>query len=68
MGPDFSADNEITEANPDGTWGVFGSSDDTNKISLEIVDNPNSTGNSSSKVLKIVEQGGQQVWQGFSSI
>ncbi len=64
MGPDFSSDNEITEANPGGTWGVFGFSEG-NKIQLEIVDNPNTTGNSSAKVLKIVEQGGQQVWQGF---
>ena len=64
MGPDFSEDNESNEANPDGTWGVFGS-DAANKIQLEIVDNPNPTGNSSAKVLKIVEQGDQQVWQGF---
>ncbi len=64
MGPDFSEANENNEANPDGTWGVFGS-DAANKIQLEIVDNPNTTGNSSAKVLKIVEQGGQQVWQGF---
>ena len=64
MGPDFSEANENNEANPDGTWGVFGS-DAANKIQLEIVDNPNPTGNSSAKVLKIVEQGDQQVWQGF---
>ena len=50
MGPDFSSDNEITEANPGGTWGVFGFSEG-NKIQLEIVDNPNTTGNSSAKVL-----------------
>jgi hypothetical protein len=64
MGPDFSASKENTDANTDGTWGVFGS-DESSKIQLEIVDNPNSTGNSSAKVLKIVEQADQQVWQGF---
>ena len=64
MGPDFSEDNEITEANPDGTWGVFGS-DAANKIELEIVANPNTTGNTSAKVLKIEEEAGQQAWQGF---
>jgi len=64
MGPDFSAENENNDSNPDGSWGVFGFSEG-NKIELEIVDNPNTTGNSSAKVLKIEEQGGQQVWQGF---
>ena len=64
MGPDFSEDNEITEANPDGTWGVFGS-DAANKIELEIVANPNTTGNASAKVLKIEEEAGQEPWQGF---
>jgi len=64
MGPDFSEDNEITEANPDGSWGVFGS-DAANKIELEIVANPNTTGNASAKVLKIEEEAGQEPWQGF---
>jgi hypothetical protein len=64
MGPDFSADKEITESNTGGSWGVFGS-DEANKISLEIVDNPNTSGNTSSRVLKIVEQADQQPWQGF---
>jgi hypothetical protein len=64
MGPDFSEDNENNEANPDGTWGVFGNKDD-NKIELEIVANPNTTGNTSSKVLKIEEEAGQEPWQGF---
>lgn len=64
MGPDFSDDNEITEANPDGSWGVFGS-DAANKIELEIVANPNTTGNPSAKVLKIEEEAGQEPWQGF---
>lgn len=64
MGPDFSDENENNESNPQGTWGVFGFSEG-NKIELEIVDNPNTTGNASAKVLKIEEQGGQQVWQGF---
>src|SRR6056300_252345 len=64
MGPDFSDENENNESNPQGSWGVFGFSEG-NKIELEIVDNPNTTGNSSAKVLKIEEQGGQQVWQGF---
>ncbi len=64
MGPDFSADNESNDANPDGTWGVFGS-DASNKIELEIVANPNTTGNSSAKVLKIEEEAGQEPWQGF---
>jgi hypothetical protein len=64
MGPDFSEANESNEANPDGTWGVFGS-DAANKIQLEIVDNPNTTGNASSKVLKIEEEAGQEPWQGF---
>ena len=64
MGPDFSDDNENNGDNPDGTWGVFGFSEG-NKIQLEIVDNPNTTGNASAKVLKIVEQGNQEVWQGF---
>lgn len=64
MGPDFSDDNEITEANPDGSWGVFGS-DAANKIELEIVANPNTTGNASAKVLKIEEEAGQEPWQGF---
>ncbi|MGB0790706.1 MAG: hypothetical protein ACPGRT_04410 [Flavobacteriaceae bacterium] len=64
MGPDFSSDNENNADNPSGTWGVFGFSDG-NKIQLEIVDNPNTTGNASAKVLKIVEQADQQVWQGF---
>ena len=65
MGPDFSADNEINDANPDGTWGVFGAKEEGKEIQLEIVDNPNTAGNSSTKVLKIVEQGNQEVWQGF---
>jgi hypothetical protein len=64
MGPDFSEDNESNEANPDGTWGVFGS-DAANKIELEIVSNPNTTGNASAKVLKIEEEAGQEPWQGF---
>ena len=64
MGPDFSEDNESNEANPDGTWGVFGNKDD-NRIELEIVANPNTTGNTSSKVLKIEEEAGQEPWQGF---
>jgi hypothetical protein len=64
MGPDFSEDNENNEANPDGTWGVFGNKDD-NRIELEIVANPNTTGNTSSKVLKIEEEAGQEPWQGF---
>ncbi len=64
MGPNFSADKEITESNTGGSWGVFGS-DEANKISLEIVDNPNTSGNTSSRVLKIVEQADQQPWQGF---
>lgn len=64
MGPDFSDDAENNGDNPDGTWGVFGFSEG-NKIQLEIVDNPNTTGNASAKVLKIVEQGNQEVWQGF---
>jgi hypothetical protein len=64
MGPDFSADNENNESNPEGTWGVFGS-DASNKIELEIVANPNTTGNTSSKVLKIEEEAGQEPWQGF---
>ena len=64
MGPDFSDDTENNGDNPDGTWGVFGFSEG-NKIQLEIVDNPNTTGNASAKVLKIVEQGNQEVWQGF---
>jgi len=65
MGPDFSADNEINDANPDGTWGVFAAEGDSEKITLEIVDNPNTTGNESAKVLKIVEPANQAVWQGF---
>ncbi len=64
MGPDFSEDNENNESNPEGTWGVFGS-DASNKIELEIVANPNTTGNTSSKVLKIEEEAGQEPWQGF---
>ena len=64
MGPDFSEDNESNEANPDGTWGVFGNKDD-NRIELEIVANPNTTGNTSSKVLKIEEEAAQEPWQGF---
>jgi hypothetical protein len=64
MGPDFSEDNENNDTNPDGTWGVFGNKDD-NRIELEIVANPNTTGNTSSKVLKIEEEAGQEPWQGF---
>jgi len=64
MGPDFSEENENNESNPDGTWGIFGNKDE-NRIELEIVDNPNTTGNASSKVLKIEEEAGQEPWQGF---
>jgi len=60
MGPDFSDENE-----ENGVWGVFGQKEETNKIELEIVDNPNSTGNSSAKVLKIEEEANQDSWQGF---
>jgi hypothetical protein len=65
MGPDFSEDNENNGDNPEGTWGIFGAKEEGKEIQLEIVANPNTTGNSSAKVLKIVEQGNQEVWQGF---
>jgi len=60
MGPDFSDENEEK-----GTWGVFAAEGDPEKISLEIVDNPNNSGNESSRVLKIVEPANQAAWQGF---
>lgn len=63
-GPDFDSAKENNASNPTGTWGVFGS-DEANKIALSIVDNPNPTGNTSAHVLSIVEQAGQEPWQGF---
>ena len=63
-GPDFASSKENNASNPTGTWGVFGT-DEANKMALSIVDNPNPTGNTSAHVLSIVEQAGQEPWQGF---
>ena len=63
-GPDFDSSKENNDSNPTGTWGVFGT-DAANKMALSIVDNPNPTGNTSAHVLSIVEQAGQEPWQGF---
>ncbi len=63
-GPDFDSSKENNDSNPTGTWGVFGT-DAANKMALSIVDNPNPTGNTSAHVLSIVEQAGQEFWQGF---
>ena len=49
MGPDLSEENE-----ENGVWGVFAADGDSEKVSLEIVDNPNNTGNASAKVLKLL--------------
>ena len=63
-GPDLDSSKESNASNPTGTWGVFGT-DEANKMALSIVDNPNPTGNTSAHVLSIVEQAGQEPWQGF---
>jgi len=65
-GPSFSLENENLDANPLGNWGRFGEGEGGNpKIEVAYADNPNTTGNTSDKVVQISEPVGVASWAGM---
>jgi len=65
-GPSFSLENENLEANLLGNWGRFGAGEGGNpKIEVAYADNPDTTGNTSDKVVHISEPVGVASWAGM---
>ena len=65
-GPSFSFENENLEANLLGNWGRFGAGEGGNpKIEVAYADNPDTTGNTSDKVVHISEPVGVASWAGM---
>lgn len=58
-------DYEFTADNLQGDWGAFGAKDDATAPVVSYVDNPDTTGNDSATVLKIVKQKGSWGWSGI---
>jgi hypothetical protein len=58
-------DYEFDKDNLDGDWGAFGAKNDATAPVVSYVDNPDTNGNDSDTVLKIVKQSGSEGWSGI---
>lgn len=63
-GPSLSAENMQPDDRSQGNWSRFGSVGE-NSISVEYADNPDKTGNTSDRVIKVTEPVGVESWAGF---
>jgi len=61
----LDGDYEFDKDNLDGDWGAFGAQGDATAPVVSYVDNPDTTGNDSATVLKIVKQNGAFAWSGI---
>lgn len=61
----LDADYEFSADNLQGDWGSFGAQGDATSPVVSYVDNPDTTGNDSATVLKIVKQSGAFDWSGI---
>lgn len=61
----LDGDYEFTSDNLQGDWGAFGAKGDATAPAVSYVDNPDTNGNDSATVLKIVKQSGAEAWSGI---
>ena len=61
----LDGDYEFNADNLEGDWGAFGAKGDATAPEVSYVDNPDTTGNASATVLKIVKQNGSEGWSGI---
>lgn len=61
----LDGDYEFTADNLEGDWGSFGATTNGEAPIVSYVDNPDTTGNDSATVLKIVKQAGSEGWSGI---
>ena len=61
----LDGDYEFTSDNLQGDWGSFGAKNDATAPVVSYVDNPDTNGNDSATVLKIVKQSGAEAWSGI---
>ena len=61
----LDGDYEFDEDNLEGDWGAFGAKGDATAPVVSYVDNPDTNGNDSATVLKIVKQSGAEAWSGI---